>query len=155
MCFAERKSPVNCITLFSVVVAICSIIMFVFAYLGTQGETMEKIKEAKAMGDLKDVSSLMAVFFFGVAAVILILSILGFLFRCCTHPCYAWCYGICLFPAWAILLVFGGMAVFWATASEDDLVKFCGDLSDEVAKQNDNPDSDVDVGVKYDLNIYD
>jgi magnesium-transporting ATPase (P-type) len=153
MCFGERKTPVNCITLFSVVVACCSIIMFVFAYLGTQGETMEKIKEAKAMGDLKDVSTLMAVFFFGLAAVILVLSILGFLFRCCTHPCYAWCYGICLFPAWAILLIFGGVAVAWASASEEDLIKFCDDLSDEVAKQNDNDNSYV--AVKYDLNIYD
>ena len=153
MCFGERKTPVNIITLFSVVVFICSIIMCVFAYLGTQGETMEKIKEAGSMSDLKDVQTLMAVFFFGLAAVILILSILGFMFRCCTHPCYAWCYGICLFPAWAILLVFGGLAVAWASASEDDLVKFCNDLSTEISNQNDNENSYV--AVKYDLNIYD
>jgi len=128
MCFDSRKTPVNCITLFSIVVAICSIIMFVFAYLGTQGETMSKIKEADSMSDLNSIQTIMAVFFFGLAALILILAVLGFLFRCCTHPCYAWCYGICLFPVWAILLIFGGLAVTWATASEDDLVKFCDDL---------------------------
>ena len=111
---------------------------------------MDKIKEAKSMEDLDAIQTVMAVFFFGLAAVILVLSILGFLFRCCTHPCYAWCYGICLFPVWAILFVFGGIAVGLATTSEDDLVKFCGDLSDEVVKQNEENNY-----VKYDLNIYD
>ena len=128
MCFGERKTPVNCITLFSIVVFICSIVMYVFAYLGTQGETMEKIKEAESMDDLDTVSQVLAAFFFGLATLILVLSILGFLFRCCTHPCYAWIYGTCLFPVWLILLIFGGVAVAWATASEEDLVKYCGDL---------------------------
>ena len=114
---------------------------------------MEKIKEAGSMSDLKDVQTLMAVFFFGLAAVILILSILGFMFRCCENRCYAFCYGICLFPAWAILFVFGGLAVAWASASEDDLVKFCNDLSTEISNQNDNENSYV--AIKYDLNIYD
>ena len=127
MCFGERKTPVNCITLFSIVVFICSIIMFVFAYLGTQGETMKKITEASSMDELNSAQTIMAVFFFGLALFILVLSILGFLFRCCKHPCYAWCYGIIMFPVWAILLVFGGLAVAWATASEEDLVKYCGE----------------------------
>jgi hypothetical protein len=35
VCFDERKTPVNCITLFSVFVALCAIIMAVFTYIGT------------------------------------------------------------------------------------------------------------------------
>lgn len=52
MCFDERKTPVNIITLMSILVVICFIIIVVFTYLGTQSETLDSIADAKSMEDL-------------------------------------------------------------------------------------------------------
>lgn len=117
MCFDERKTPVNCITLFSIVVTICAIIMVVFAYLGTQGETLDTLKQAKSMEDLDSTAALLAVWFFLLSALILVVAILGFCFRCCKNRCYAMCYGVTVLPVWILLLIGGGIAVSVALAS--------------------------------------
>lgn len=62
---------------------------------------------------------------FIMAAFIFLLAILGFCFRCCKHPCYAWIYGITMFPVWLVLFIFGGVAIGVATASEDQIKEAC------------------------------
>ena len=149
MCFDERKTPVNCITLFSFIVLLCGIIMLVFSVLGTNSAVLDNLKDAKSMSDLDSASKLMAIFFYGLSVFIIIVAILGFLFRCCKSCCYAVCYGVVMFPVWLLLFVFGGMAVGIATAGQDDIVKYCNEIADEVSNQSGKTD------VQFDLNIYD
>jgi len=52
MCFEERKTPVNCITLFSIVVAICGIVIAVFTYLGMDKEVFEELSKTKSTDDI-------------------------------------------------------------------------------------------------------
>lgn len=151
MCFDERKTPVNCITLFSIIVAICGVIMVAFSYLGTQSDTVQNLKEAKSMEDLNSSSKVMAVFFFGLSFFIIVVAVLGFCFRCCKNRCYAICYGVTIFPVWLLLIIFGGIAVGIALAGEDDMVKYCLELTEQTKKANEKA-GDV---IPFDLNIYD
>ena len=150
MCFDERKTPVNCITLFSFIVTICAIIMVVFAYLGTQGETLDTLKKAKSMDDLDSTAALLAIWFFGLSALILAVAILGFCFRCCKNRCYAICYGVTVLLVWILLLIGGGIAVSVALASQEDIEKYCIDLSNQIDKTKPNDATKV----TFDLNIY-
>lgn len=131
MCFDERKTPVNIIFLMSILVVICAIIMVVFTVMATTNDTMDNLKEVKSFDDINGMASIFAIFFFGLAVFILIQAILGFCFKCCKHPCYAWCYGILSFPVWLLLLVFGGLAVGVALAGEDEMVKVCEKILNE------------------------
>ena len=150
MCFEDRKSPVNCITLFSVVVAICGIIMAVFAYLLTSSDVLDKLKDTKKMSDLDDIQSSFAAGLFAMSAFIILLSVLGFCFRCCKHPCYAWIYGCTMFPVWLVLFILGGIAVSVAMAGDDDLVKYCNELDEEIKSGLANEDNLIEIG----LDIY-
>lgn len=104
------------------------------------------------MDDLNSIQSTFSAGLFVVAALIIALAVLGFCFRCCTHPCYAWIYGITMFPVWLVLFVLGGVAVSVATAGDEDLQKACNDLSAELTAQISSGDSDSSV--KLDLDIY-
>ena len=143
MCFDERKTPVNCITLMSIFVVICAILMAVFTYLGTQSETLDSIADAKSMSDLEGYQTMFAVIFFLLAAFILVQAILGFCFRCCKHPCYAWCYGILALPVWLALIIVGGIACAAALASDEDVTKECNKILEETSKDSSDDGTDI------------
>ena len=149
MCFDERKTPVNIITLMSILVVICCIIVAVFTYLGTQSETLDSIADAKSMSDLSGYQTMFAVICFILAALILVQAIMGFLFRCCKSPCYACCYGILSGPVWIALIIIGGIACALALAPDDLLKEECNKVLDETTS-SETEGSDI----TFDLNIY-
>lgn len=132
-CFEKRKTPA-CIMMFLSTVAIalgCLIIYFAAKLTGS--DVLEKMKEEKSLGD--DVERIQRLIFLVLvifAVVGICVAFIGCCFLYIKNRCCVCTYAILLIPTWLIYIVFGGVAVWAATNSDERIVEECNKINDQI-----------------------
>ena len=123
-CFKSRKTPALIITILSVLVIIAGLAIAIIAFGAQAAESVldSDYEEMQQFSTYKTGA-------FGVIAAAGIISILvgimGLLFICIKHRCYALCFGTLLGGIWMWIVIMGGVLATASAVSDSVIVGFC------------------------------
>ena len=124
MCI-EKKTTQKALGWFSLVVAICGIIMITMGVLMYGSDTVKNIAlEEETVDDFRKASFIGLVIF---ALATIGVAVCGLTICCCKieNRCFLMGYGIVLLPMWIILMVIGAVGIYASTAGKDELTDQC------------------------------